>query len=82
MFNSAFVIVLGPGGHGFGTINTGLYFLGLCVGITVGVVINAVFQEPSYRREVRRNEGRNMPEGRVRMWVVDGITFLISLFVG
>ena len=43
-----------------------------------GVVTNAVFQEG--RVEVRRNGGRKMPEGRVRIGMVAGITFLINLF--
>jgi hypothetical protein len=39
-----------------------------------------LFQELYFQRELRRNGGRNMPEGRVRMGIIAGIKFPISLF--
>lgn len=80
LFNSAFVIVFGPAGHGFGTIDTGLCFLGICTGITIGPITNAIFQEPHYQRAVRKNDGKNIPEGRVMMGKVAAVTFPVSLF--
>jgi hypothetical protein len=61
------VIVFGPERHGFRTIDTGFYFLGICVGTTLGVGTNALFQKPSYRRDVAKSGGMNTREGRVRM---------------
>jgi len=45
-----------------------------------GVVTNALFRERFSRVEVRRNGGRNLPEGRLGMGMVAGITFPINLF--
>ncbi|TAQ86180.1 hypothetical protein B7494_g5474 [Chlorociboria aeruginascens] len=80
LFNSAFIIVFGPGGHGFTTIQVGLTFLGISTGITIGVVTNAFFQEPYYHKMVRENGGKNTPEGRMLMGKIAGIAFPISLF--
>lgn len=67
-------------GYGFGTIDAGLCFLGICAGITISPITNALFQELHFQREFRRNGGRNMPEGRVRMGIITGIKFPIGLF--
>lgn len=56
LFNSAFVIVFGPEGHGFNTIDTGLCFLGICVGITIGPIINAIFQEPYFQHKLKKEK--------------------------
>jgi hypothetical protein len=80
LFNSAFVIVFGAEGHGFGTIDTGLCFLGICVGITIGPITTAIFQEPYYQKQLKRNNYKNTPESRVMLGKVAGITFPISLF--
>ncbi|KAE8448794.1 hypothetical protein EG329_008796 [Mollisiaceae sp. DMI_Dod_QoI] len=80
LFNSAFVIVFGPQGHGFGIIDTGLCFLGICVGISIGPITNAMFQEPYFQKQLEKNSFKNTPEGRVMMAKIAGITFPISLF--
>jgi hypothetical protein len=80
LFNSAFVIVFGPQGHGFGTIDTGLCFLGICTGITIGPITNAIFQEPYFQKHLKLNKHRNTPEARVMMSKVAAVTFPISLF--
>ncbi|EPE30569.1 MFS general substrate transporter [Glarea lozoyensis ATCC 20868] len=80
LFNSAFVIVFGAQGHGFGTIDTGLCFLGICVGITLGPITTAIFQEPYYQRKLKRSNRKPNPEDRVMLGKVAGITFPISLF--
>jgi len=80
LFNSAFIIVFGPQGHGFGTIDVGLSFLGLVVGISIGPITNALFQEPYFQKRLKKNGYKNTPEGRVMMGKIAGITLPISLF--
>jgi hypothetical protein len=80
LFNSAFVIVFGSEGHGFDTIEVGLCFLGLIAGISIGPITNAIFQEPHFQRELRKNDFRNVPEGRVRMGKWAAVALPISLF--
>ena len=65
LFNDAFSLVFGPGGHGFDTIGVGLSFLGICVGISCGVVTN-IWQERYYHRVISEAKGKNVPEARVR----------------
>ncbi|PMD45819.1 hypothetical protein L207DRAFT_541775 [Hyaloscypha variabilis F] len=65
--------------NGYLTIDTGFYFLGIFVGTTLGVGTNALFQKPSYHREVARNGGGiRGKEGKDGMIAV--VTFPISLF--
>jgi MFS family permease len=80
LFNSAFGIVFGPHGHGFGTIGVGLSFLGICVGITIGPITTALFQEPYFQRKLKETGYKNIPEARVSLGKIAGITFPISLF--
>jgi hypothetical protein len=80
LFNSAFVIVFGKEGHGFGPIDTGLCFLGICTGITMGPVTTARFQEPYFRKQVRRREGIACPEDRVMLGKIAGVVLPVSLF--
>lgn len=79
LLNGAFSLVFGPKGHGFSTLQVGLCFLSVAGGITCGPAINLV-QERYYQRRVAQAEGRNIPEARVRMGTIAGITFPISLF--
>jgi hypothetical protein len=55
LFNSAFVIIVGPKGHEFGTIDVSLCFLGIDVGITIGPITNALFQEVLHIRDFLTN---------------------------
>jgi hypothetical protein len=80
LFNSAFNIVFGPHGHGFGTIGVGLSFLGICVGITIGPITTALFQEPYFQKKLKENGYKNTPEARVSLGKIAGVTFPISLF--
>lgn len=80
LFNSAFTIVFGPQGHGFGIIDVGLCFLGIVVGISIGPVTNALFQERYYQKELKKNNFKNTPEARIMMGQLAGITSPISFF--
>ena len=44
--------LFGTEGHGFGSINVGLTFLGLCVGISIGPLTNDLFHEPYFQRQL------------------------------
>ena len=55
LFNDAFVIVFGKKGYGFNTIETGLTFLGLVVGVSLGPFIN-LWQERYYQRRIQIEE--------------------------
>lgn len=78
LFNEAFPIVFGQG-HGFNTGETGLSFLGLCIGSIVGAILHPL-QERYYLRKVRENNGKGQPEAR--LWLARFGAFLlpISLF--
>lgn len=79
LFNDAFGLVFGTGGHGFDTIGVGLSFLGIMVGITLGPLTN-LWQERYYQRRIASMGGRNVPEARVQIAKTAAITFPISLF--
>jgi len=79
LFNEAFPLVFGTGGHGFNTGQQGLCFLGLCMGSVVGAILHPL-QERYYLRKVRESGGKGQPEAR--LWLARGGAFLlpISLF--
>ena len=79
IFNEAFPLVFGTGGHGFNVGEQGLTFLGLCMGSVVGAILYP-FQERYYLRKVKENNGRGVPEARI--WAARYGAFLlpISLF--
>ena len=66
LFNGAFSLVFGKGGHGFDVFGVGLCFLGIVVGISCGPITN-IWQERHYRRKVAELRGKNVPEARVQM---------------
>jgi hypothetical protein len=74
--DNSFVIVFSPGGHG--TIGVGLCFLG---GTIIGLITNALFQEPYFKRQLTKNEYKNIPEGRVMMGKFAALVFPISVFM-
>lgn len=78
LFNSAFDVVFGDK-HGFDTIQVGLAFLGITVGITLGPLTN-LLQERHYQQALLKNGGRNTPEARVWMGKVAAVVFPVSLF--
>ncbi|KAI0157711.1 major facilitator superfamily domain-containing protein [Xylariaceae sp. FL1272] len=76
LFNEAFPLVFGPGGHGFDGGQVGLSFLGL----TLGPVIAFCFyplQERYYQSRLAANNGKGVPEARV--WMARGGAFLIPI---
>ncbi|KAK4553706.1 hypothetical protein LTR86_009204 [Recurvomyces mirabilis] len=79
LFNEAFPLVFGPGGHGFNTGEWGLSFLGLALGSVVAACFYPL-QERYYLRRTAANDGKGVPEAR--MWSACFGAFLlpISLF--
>ena len=72
LFNGAFSLVFGKGGHGFDGIGVGLAFLGIILGISMGPLTN-LWQEHYYQRRIAAMNGRNVPEARVQMGKVAAI---------
>ena len=79
LFNHAFPLIFGKEGHGFSVVGVGLSFLGIMTGISFGLVTN-LWQERYYRERVKQTGGKNVPEARVQLSQVAGITLPISLF--
>lgn len=73
LFNGAFSLVFGKEGHGFDTIGVGLSFLGIVVGISFGPVTN-IWQERYYQRRIAHVGGKNVPEARVQLGRIAGIS--------
>ncbi|KAG9759644.1 MFS multidrug transporter-like protein, partial [Aureobasidium melanogenum] len=78
LFNGAFGLVFGA--KGFDTHQVGLAFLGIFVGISLGLLTN-LWQERYYQRRTDRAGGKNIPEARVALSQVAAVTFPISLFI-
>ncbi|KAG9517424.1 MFS multidrug transporter-like protein, partial [Aureobasidium melanogenum] len=78
LFNGAFGLVFGA--KGFDTHQVGLAFLGIFVGISLGLLTN-VWQERYYQRRTDRAGGKNIPEARVALSQIAAVTFPISLFI-
>ncbi|KAL9104570.1 MAG: hypothetical protein Q9163_000492 [Psora crenata] len=66
LFNDAFSLVFGMGGHRFDVVGVGLSFLGIMVGITFGPLTN-IWQERYYQKRIASIGGRNVPEARVQI---------------
>jgi len=64
LFNEAFPLVFGPGGHNFNTGQWGASFGGLCVGVIVAACFYPL-QERYYLNRVARNNGKGVPEARM-----------------
>ena len=79
LYNGAFPLIFGPKGHGFDTMGVGLSFLGIMTGISFGPITN-LWQERYYRRRVAELKGKNVPEARVQLSQIAGITFPIAMF--
>ena len=73
LFNGAFSLVFGMGGHGFDVLGVGLTFLGIVAGISIGPITN-VWQERYYQRRIAQANGRNVPEARVQLGRLAGIS--------
>ncbi|KAH8755703.1 major facilitator superfamily domain-containing protein [Diaporthe sp. PMI_573] len=79
LFNEAFPLVFGQGGHQFNTGEWGAAFVGLLFGSLVAAIFHPL-QESYYLKQVARNDGKGVPEAR--MYLARFGTFLlpISLF--
>jgi hypothetical protein len=55
MFNSAFGLVFGKAGYGFGPLGIGCCFLGVVAGISLGPIAG-IWQERYYQRQVRNED--------------------------
>lgn len=73
LFNGAFSLVFGMGGHGFDVLGVGLTFLGIVVGISIGPITN-IWQERYYQRRIAQVGGKNVPEARVQLGRIAGIS--------
>ena len=73
LFNGAFSLVFGTKGHGFDTLSVGLAFFGIVVGIAIGPITN-IWQERYYQRTITRMGGKNVPEARVQLGRIAGIS--------
>lgn len=66
LFNGAFSLVFGKEGHEFGVIGVSLSFLGICVGISAGPLIN-MWRERYYQPRFVESGGKYIPEARVQL---------------
>lgn len=79
LFNEAFPLVFGPGGHGFNTGEWGLSFLGLAIG-TILAACCYPLQERYYLRRTVQNGGKGVPEARMWQARYGALLLPISLF--
>lgn len=79
LFNEAFPLVFGPGGHGFNTGEWGLSFLGLALGAVFAAAFHPL-QERYYLRRVAQNDGKGVPEARMGQARFGAFFLPISLF--
>jgi MFS family permease len=78
LFNGAFHIIFGPDGYGYGTIGVGVCFMGIVLGICLGLLTNT-FQERHYQRQVAEAGQRDVPEARVHHAKLAAIVLPVSL---
>ncbi|PWN88979.1 MFS general substrate transporter [Acaromyces ingoldii] len=83
LFNDALSLVFSQ--HRFNTLETGLAFLGIVVGISIGPLTHILFQERFFQRRVAAVAGPAdqhavVPEARVRTAMIAAVTLPISLF--
>ena len=77
LFNGAFPLVFGKGGHGFDVMGVGLCFLGIVIGISIGPVTN-FWQERHYQQSISTAYGKNVPEARVQIGKVAAVGMLVG----
>jgi MFS family permease len=80
LFNGVFHMIFGPDGFGFDTIGVGICFIGIVLGISLGLVTN-IFQERHYQRRVIQAGHRDVPEARVHHAKLAAIVLPASLLV-
>lgn len=79
LFNEAFPLVFGPGGHDFNVGEQGLAFLGLAIGPFIAACFHPL-QERYYRKRVAQNGGKGVPEARMFQAQFGAFLLPISLF--
>ncbi|KAK7950919.1 major facilitator superfamily domain-containing protein [Apiospora aurea] len=79
LFNEAFPLVFGPGGHDFDMGQISLCFLGLTIGPCIAFCFYPL-QERYYRARVAGQGGRPVPEARVWMARLGAVFIPVSLF--
>ncbi|KUI71669.1 hypothetical protein VM1G_07090 [Cytospora mali] len=79
LFNEAFPLLFGPGGHNFNIGQWGAAFSGLCIGSIVAAFLHPV-QERYYLRQVSKNDGKGVPEARMHLARFGTFLLPISLF--
>lgn len=80
LFNGVFHLIFGPDGYGYNTVGIGMAFLGICFGVTAGLVTN-IYQERYYQRQVALSGQREVPEARVHLAKTAAVVLPISLLV-
>ncbi|KAF1916956.1 MFS multidrug transporter-like protein [Ampelomyces quisqualis] len=78
LFNGAFHMIFGPRGYGYDTVGVGISFLGIVIGISLGLGTN-IFQERYYQQRVADAGHREAPEARVHFAKVAAIILPLSL---
>jgi len=71
-------MIFGPEGYGYDTIGVGISFLGIVVGISLGLVTN-IYQERYYQRQVIAAGHRDVPEARVHLGKIAAVILPLSL---
>lgn len=74
------VVIFGPSGYGFDTVGVGLSFMGIVVGITLGLLSNTI-QERHYQCQVALSLYQDVPEARVHLAKSAAIVLPASLLV-
>ncbi|KAI9699591.1 MAG: hypothetical protein M1820_007090 [Bogoriella megaspora] len=78
LFNEAFPLVFGPGGHNFNTGEWGLAFLGIVIGGVIAAACHPI-QERYYLKRVAANNGLSVPEARMWQSLIGSLFLPISL---
>ncbi|KAL1605459.1 hypothetical protein SLS60_005009 [Paraconiothyrium brasiliense] len=80
LFNGVFHLIFGPEGYGYDTVEIGIAFLGIVLGVTAGLVTN-IYQERYYQRQVVLTGQHGAPEARVYLAMPAAIVLPISLLI-
>lgn len=65
--------------RGWSLLISTLPFLGILIGVQCAMVINCVNQ-PRYKRAVKKNNGKAVPEARLPPMVTGGVLISVGLF--
>ncbi|KAF2798815.1 MFS general substrate transporter [Melanomma pulvis-pyrius CBS 109.77] len=78
LFNGAFHIIFGTDGYGFDIVGVGLSFLGIVIGISLGLLTN-IYQERLYQRQIIQAGGHDVPEARIYLAKFAAVVLPLSL---